>query len=74
MAANGMRRSGSKISDLTRVVYTACEICAKHPERAPFWQIRAFDATHDMQHKRLEFRDAFVDFFGVPVFYLPAFP
>lgn len=73
MDANGMRRTGAKVNDLTRVVYTACEICARHPERAPFWQLRAYDATHDMQHKRLEFRDAFVDFFGVPIFYLPAF-
>ncbi|RFD20191.1 LPS-assembly protein LptD [Komagataeibacter melaceti] len=73
LAANGVRRTGGKVSDLTRVVYTACEICARHPERAPFWQIRAYDATHDMQHKRMEFRDAFVDFFGVPIFYLPTF-
>ncbi|WP_408887806.1 LPS-assembly protein LptD [Novacetimonas hansenii] len=73
MAANGVRRTGGKVNDLTRVVYTACEICDRHPERAPFWQIRAYDASHDLQHKRIEFRDAFVDFFGVPIFYLPAF-
>ncbi|MBB2200270.1 LPS-assembly protein LptD [Gluconacetobacter tumulisoli] len=73
LAANGMRRVGARVNDMARAVYTACEICAKHPERPPFWQLRAYDAIHDTEHKRIDFRDAYVDMLGIPVMYLPAF-
>ncbi|GBQ30565.1 LPS-assembly protein LptD [Gluconacetobacter azotocaptans] len=73
LAANGMRRVDARVNDLARAVYTACEICAKHPQRPPFWQLRAYDATHDTEHKRIDFRDAYVDMLGIPVMYLPAF-
>ncbi|MFT8719397.1 MAG: LPS assembly protein LptD [Acetobacter sp.] len=73
LAANGMRRTGGKINDMTRAVYTACEICAQHPTRAPFWQLRAYDATQDLEHKEIDFRDTYFDLLGIPVFYLPYF-
>lgn len=73
LAANGMRRTGGKVNDLTRAVYTACEICAKDPTRAPFWQLRSYSATQDLQHQNIEFRDTYMDIFGIPVFYLPYF-
>ncbi|MBB3881521.1 LPS-assembly protein LptD [Acetobacter oeni] len=73
LAANGMRRTGGKVNDLTRAVYTACEICAKHPTRAPFWQFRAYNATQDLQHQQIEFRDVYWDILGIPAFYLPYF-
>lgn len=73
LAANGMRRTGGKINDLTRAVYTACEICAKNPSRAPFWQFRAYNATQDLQHQEIDFRDVYWDILGIPVLYLPYF-
>ncbi|NHN87429.1 LPS-assembly protein LptD [Acetobacter conturbans] len=73
LAANGLRRTSGKINDLTRAVYTACEICAEHPTRAPFWQLRAYDATQDLEHQRIDFRDTYMDILGIPVFYTPFF-
>jgi LPS-assembly protein len=73
LAANGSRRTAGQINDMTHAVYTACEICLKHPERAPFWQFQAFDATQDHEHQRLEFSHAWLEFFGYPVFYMPIF-
>ncbi|ACI52774.1 Organic solvent tolerance protein [Gluconacetobacter diazotrophicus PA1 5] len=73
LAANGMRRTGAKVNDMARAVYTACNICAQHPERPPFWQLRAYDAIDDTEHKRIDFRDAYLDMFGIPVMYMPAF-
>ena len=73
LAANGSRRTDGKVNEMSRVVYTACKICAQHPERPPFWQIRAYDATDDLEHQRMEYRDMFLDMFGVPVGYLPFF-
>ncbi len=73
LAANGARRTDGKVNDLSRAVYTACKVCAQHPERLPFWQLRAYDATDDLEHKRIEYRDVYLDMFGLPVGYLPYF-
>lgn len=73
LAANGLRRTGGKINDMSRAVYTACEICEKDKTRAPFWQFRAYDATQDLEHEKIDFRDAYLDIFGIPVLYLPFF-
>ncbi|MBE7210182.1 MAG: LPS-assembly protein LptD, partial [Gluconacetobacter diazotrophicus] len=57
LAANGVRRTEGKVNDLSRAVYTACKVCAQHPDRPPFWQLRAYDATQDLENKRIEYRD-----------------
>ncbi|HTR16971.1 MAG TPA: LPS assembly protein LptD [Acetobacteraceae bacterium] len=73
LAANGARRTGGKINELSRAVYSTCNVCARDPNRAPLWQIRAYNATQDVEHKRIEYRDAYLDFFGFPVAYIPYF-
>ena len=73
LAANGARRTDGKINEMSRAVYTACKTCAKHPEQAPFWQIRSATATQDLEHKRIEYEDSYVDLFGIPLGYLPYF-
>ncbi len=71
LVANGARRTGAKINELSRVVYSTCDLCKAHPERAPLWQIRARSAVQDLDNKRIEYRDAVVDIYGVPVIWLP---
>ncbi len=73
LAANGARRYEGRVNDLSRVVYTSCNVCAQHPDEAPLWQLRAYDATQDLEHKRIEYRDMYMDVLGYPVFYLPYF-
>ena len=73
LAANGARRTGGQINELSRVKYTTCNLCVQHPDRAPLWQIRASSAVQDVVNKRIEYRDAWVDVLGVPVLYLPYF-
>ncbi len=73
LAANGARRTEGKLNIMTRGVYSPCDICREHPERAPTWQIRAFTLTQDLEHQRIEYRDAYLDFWGVPIMYLPYF-
>ena len=73
MAANGARRIEGKLNVMSRGVYTTCNPCKAHPEHAPLWQIRAFQMTEDLQNQRLEYRDSYLDVFGVPVLYLPYF-
>ncbi|MFC0387367.1 LPS-assembly protein LptD [Muricoccus vinaceus] len=75
LAANGALRrtteNGSVVMDLSRVVYSSCDLCADDPQAAPLWQLRSRLATQDGESKRLRFRDATVEFGGVPAFYTP---
>ncbi len=71
LAANGARRTDGKINELSRAVYTTCNLCAADPAKPPLWQIRARSAVQDGENKKIEYRDAAVDFMGVPVAYFP---
>jgi LPS-assembly protein len=71
LAANGARRTDAKINELTRAIYTTCNLCAKDPTKAPLWDIRARQAVQDIDNKRIEYTDAIIDIYGVPVMYLP---
>ena len=73
MAANGARRTDGKLNVMSRGVYSTCDVCAKHPERSPIWEIRANLMTQDLENKRIEYKDATLDFYGFPVMYLPYF-
>lgn len=71
LVANGGRRTDGRVNELSRVVYSTCALCAEAPERAPLWQIRAREAIQDRDNKRVEYHDAVVDMWGIPVFYTP---
>jgi LPS-assembly protein len=71
MAANGMRRTGGALNELSRVVYTACNLCKKDPTRPPLWEVEAASAVQDTQHKTIEYRDATLLMDGIPVAYTP---
>jgi len=69
--ANGARRYNGKLEELSKVVYSACNLCKKNPYAAPTWQIRASSATRDLEHKMIEYHDAEMELDGFPVFYTP---
>ncbi len=71
LAANGARRTDGTINELSRAVYSTCNLCAQDPTRAPLWQIRAREVVQDTENKLIEYRDAVIDLFGIPVLYLP---
>ena len=71
LAANGGRRLDGGVNELSRAIYSTCNVCAEHPERPPIWDIRAKTATQDVLNKRIEYQDAVVDIYGVPVAYFP---
>lgn len=73
MAAAGARRSGGNVTDLARVVYSACDLCPTDPTRPPLWQLRARLATQDRRTERISYRDAVVEVAGVPILYTPYF-
>jgi LPS-assembly protein len=71
LIANGGERYNGKIDELAKVVYSACNLCKTNPYAPPTWQIKARSATRDLEHKMIEFRDATMEFEGIPVFYTP---
>ena len=71
LAANSARRTGGTINELSRAVYSTCNLCKEDPTKSPMWDIRARTAVQDTEHKRIEYTDAIIDFYGIPVFYSP---
>jgi LPS-assembly protein len=71
MAANGARRTGGTINELSRVAYSSCDLCPDNPSAPPLWQVQARRATQDKEALRISYRDATVRMFGVPVLYTP---
>jgi LPS-assembly protein len=73
LAANGARRTEGEINEMSRVVYSTCNLCAKDPTKAPLWQIRALSGVQDLEHKKIEFQDAVMEMYGIPIAYMPYF-
>ena len=71
LAANGARRLDARINELSRAIYSTCNVCAQHPEDPPLWDIRARRALQDVANKRIEYSDAVIDLYGLPVAYFP---
>jgi len=71
VAAAGARRTGGNVFDLSRVVYSACDPCRDDPLAPPIWQLRARTATLDQQARQARYRDAVVEFGGVPLLWTP---
>ncbi len=71
LVANGGRRTSGAINELSRAVYSTCDLCADDPSRAPLWQIRAREAVQDKENKKIEYHDAVIEMFGLPVLWLP---
>ncbi|MDE0943486.1 MAG: LPS assembly protein LptD [Alphaproteobacteria bacterium] len=72
-AANGARLQGANRTDMVKAVYSPCEICKENPDRPPLWQLKAFRVTHHRDEREIEYRDAVLEIYGVPVAYLPYF-
>lgn len=71
LAGNTARRVGGVRTEIRRGVYSPCELCATDPTHAPLWQIKAERIVHDKEKQLIEYRDAIVEFDGVPVLYTP---
>lgn len=71
IAGNRAERIAGNVTVLEKGVYTACEPCAEHPEKPPLWQIKATRIIHNDQEKMVYFEDARLEFYGVPIAYVP---
>lgn len=68
-SAEGKRING-RYNALEKVIASSCRIC--EGSETPIWQIRAERVIHDELKRRIYFKNAYFDLFGVPIAYLPA--
>ena len=73
IAANGARRSDGNRTELAKAVYSPCAVCRDDPTKDPLWQVKARRITHDEDRFLLQYEDAWLEVFGVPVLYTPYF-
>jgi LPS-assembly protein len=68
-----VERSNGDITVLQNGAYTACEPCKDHPERPPFWQVRATKIIENQETHTIYYENAQLMFWGFPVFWMPYF-
>jgi LPS-assembly protein len=73
MAAARANRSEGNVTVFENGVYTACKPCADDPKKPPLWQVKGARIIHNQTERMIYFEDARIEFFGVPVAYLPYF-
>jgi LPS-assembly protein len=71
MAAVRADRTDKNYTVLQSGVYTACEPCRDNPKKPPLWQVKAARIIHNESEKMMYFEDASVEFFGVPIAWVP---
>jgi LPS-assembly protein len=73
MAATRADRSSGNYTVFENGVYTACAPCRDDPKKPPLWQVKGARIIHDQTEKMLYFESAQLEFFGVPMAYMPYF-
>jgi LPS-assembly protein len=73
MAATRAERNAGNYTVFQNGVYTACAACKEDPKKPPLWQVKGARIIHDQTEKMLYFEDARIEFFGVPLAYIPYF-
>jgi len=73
LAANSGQRTAGNINTFDHAVYSPCNLCTKDPTRPPLWQIKAVKVTYNQAEHTIEYHDAWLEMFGVPVLYTPYF-
>ncbi|MBR0758471.1 LPS-assembly protein LptD [Bradyrhizobium jicamae] len=73
MAATRADRTSGNYTVFENGVYTACAPCKDDPKKPPLWQVKGARIIHNQEEKMLYFENAQLEFFGVPMAYMPFF-
>ncbi|PSC05833.1 LPS-assembly protein LptD [Alsobacter soli] len=66
-------RTGGETTVFERGTYTACDACKEDPTKPPLWQVRAKRIIHKNEERTVYYEDATLEFYGVPIAYIPYF-
>jgi LPS-assembly protein len=73
IVAQSASREAGNVTVFQKGWFTPCKLCEDKPDRPPTWRIRASKITHKRDQAKITFNNAFFDFLGVPVIYVPWF-
>lgn len=68
--ADHAEREDGNVQVFTNVTYSRCNECVDE-NGVPFWQLRSAKVTHVESEGTIYHEDSTMEFFGIPVFYLP---
>lgn len=69
-AAEAKREGGVKTT-MTEAAYTPCKVCEDDPN--PLWQIKADKVVYDQEKRDVSYKNARLEFAGVPLAWTPIF-
>lgn len=70
-SAPRMERIGGDTTVFPKGTYTACDACKDNPDKPPLWRVRAKKIVHKNDEKMIYYEDAYLEFLGIPVAYVP---
>src|SRR3984893_12452562 len=73
IVAQSASRQAGNVTVFENGWFTPCKVCEEDPSRPPTWRIRATKITHRRDEATITYNNAFFDFFGVPVLWMPYF-
>ena len=73
ISANSAKRINGLKTEMNKAVYSPCELCIDKPKEPPLWQIKAMKVVHNLDTRDIGYHDAWMEFYGVPLFYTPYF-
>lgn len=73
ISAANARRIDGETTEFDNAQYTPCKACKENPEAAPIWRIKATKIIHKKAEQNVYYEDARLEFFGVPLVYVPYF-
>jgi LPS-assembly protein len=71
ISANRAERTGGEQTVFERGTYTPCLPCKDAPEKPPLWQVRAARVIHNNSEQMMYYENATIEFWGVPVMWMP---
>lgn len=69
-AAREARKINADITEMDKAVYSPCKLCEGND---PLWQVKADEVTIDEKEQTVSYRNAWMEFWGVPIAYTPYF-
>jgi LPS-assembly protein len=66
-------RTDGETTVFEKGTYTACEACKDDPSKPPLWQVRAKRIIHKDEEHMVYYEDATLEFYGIPIAYIPYF-
>ncbi len=66
------KRSSGNLTTFHKGVFSPCEVCEAEGAE-PLWQIKSYKVIHNQKEQQIIYEDAFFEFFGIPVAYVPFF-